>query len=148
MYLAPHFSLQELTVSQEADRRGLINTPPPEIIENLRQTAVLMENVRTILGDKPIIVNSAYRSPAVNQAIGGSKTSAHMLGLACDFICPKFGSPYQVAIAIRDSGIAYDQLILEYGWIHIGLPAPMRPMRRQNLTKRSSTAAYEIGINK
>lgn len=148
MYLSPHFSLAELTVSQEAERRGLLNVPPPDIIENLRQTAVLMENIRTVLGGKPIIVNSAYRSPAVNQAIGGSKTSAHMLGLACDFICQKFGNPYAIAIAIRDSQIPYDQLILEYGWVHIGLPAPMRPMRRQNLTKRSATAAYEIGINK
>jgi hypothetical protein len=66
--------------------------------------------------------------------------------LACDFVCPDFGTPYEVAEAIARVGIEFDQLIREYGWVHLGL-SEGEP-RRQTLTKRSSYSPYENGINK
>lgn len=147
MQLSLHFSLDELTHSEWAARNGVDNYPPPDVIENLRQVAVLMEHVRGVLGGKPIIVHSGYRSPAVNKGVGGSDTSAHRFGLACDFICPAFGTPLQVARAIRDAGVEFDQLILEYGWVHIGLPTPLHPMRKMLMTKRGPKSPYEVGIN-
>lgn len=126
--LTPHFALSEFTDSQTAARKGLNNVPAygtPELA-NLERTAQVMEEVRTILGDKPILISSGYRSPAVNSAVGGSRTSAHMSGLAVDFTCPGFGTPLQICKALephmRKLGI--DQLIHEYNqWVHLGLTA-------------------------
>src|SRR5271165_1645453 len=105
-----------------------------------------MEEVRTLLLRQPIVVHSGYRSAEVNRAVGGVETSAHCRGLACDFVCPAFGSPADVALVIVASAIEYDQLILEYGWVHIGLVQEGRLPRRQALTKRSPRAQYEAGI--
>jgi len=107
---------------------------------------VVMETIRTLLGGRPIIVHSGYRSSQVNKAVGGAATSAHCFGLACDFVCPEFGTPYDVALAILKSDIEYDQLILEYGWVHVGLAQRGIVFRRESLTKRSAEAAYESGI--
>ena len=79
MQLSEHFTLEEFTASQTATRRGLNNTPSPQMIEKLKQTAQKMEQVRDLLG-KPISINSAYRSPSVNRAIGGAATSQHCKG--------------------------------------------------------------------
>jgi zinc D-Ala-D-Ala carboxypeptidase len=105
-----------------------------------------MERIRTLLGDKPIIVHSGYRSAQVNKAVGGVATSAHCSGLACDFVCPALGAPVEVALAILNSDIDYDQIILEYGWVHVGLAREGQLSRHEALTKRSSLAAYESGI--
>ena len=127
--LSAHFTLDEMTVSQEAARRGIDNTPPPAIIEALRKTAQGLEAARVRLGGAPIVVSSGYRCPALNTAIGGSKTSQHMTGQAVDIICPRFGGPAEVAAALRDSGIEYDQLILEYGrWVHLSFSDKPRHM--------------------
>jgi len=147
MKLTPNFTLDELTVSDFAARKGLSNYPTPEIIEHLRLVAVAMEQVRNVLGGHPIYIKSGYRSPVVNKAVGGSLTSAHMQGLACDFICPAFGPPLAVARAIQAAGIEYDQLILEYGWVHLGLSLGPNGPRHMALTKRSASAPYERGIN-
>jgi zinc D-Ala-D-Ala carboxypeptidase len=129
MNLSPHFTLAEMTVSQEAARRGLDNTPPPDIVEALRRTCLGLEAVRVRLGCAPIIVSSGYRSQAVNAAVGGSKTSQHMSGQAADIICPAFGGPTEVAAALRDSGIEYDQLIIEFSrWVHISFSPTPRHM--------------------
>jgi len=120
MNLSPHFTLAEFTTSQEAARRGIDNTPPATVIERLKRTAQGLEAVRVRLGCAPIIINSGYRCLELNAAIGGSKTSQHMTGEAADIICPRFGVPVEIAAALRDSGIEYDQLILEFGrWVHI-----------------------------
>ena len=120
MSLSPHFSLAEFTVSETAARRDIDNTPPAEVMPALKRTAQGLEAVRVRLGCAPIIVTSGYRSPALNAAIGGAAQSQHMTGEAADFICPRFGSPAEIAAALVDSGIAYDQLLLEFGrWIHI-----------------------------
>jgi zinc D-Ala-D-Ala carboxypeptidase len=147
MQISEHFTLEEMTFSETAARLGIDNKPSPTITGNLILTAVLMERIRALLGDRPIIVHSSYRAPAVNAAVGGVATSAHCFGLACDFICPGFGKPSEVALAASKSAILYDQLILEYGWVHVGLAQEGKVSRRESLTKRSLLASYEAGIS-
>lgn len=131
MNLTPHFTLEEMTRSDYAARHGIDNTPSQDVIENLTTVALALEEVRTLLGH-PIFVSSGYRGPKVNSAVGGSKTSAHIEGLAADFTCFTYGTPRDVCRAIMGSTIQYDQLIHEFGqWVHIGLGPRMR---RQNLT--------------
>lgn len=146
MNLTPHFTLEEMTFSEAAARLGLDNTPIQTAITNLGMVAAAMERIRTLLGDRPIVVHSGYRSAEVNQAVGGVATSAHCRGLACDFVCPAFGAPTEAALAILKSDLEYDQLILEYGWVHVGLAQEGSLSRREALTKRSKLAAYESGI--
>jgi zinc D-Ala-D-Ala carboxypeptidase len=124
--LIEHFTLEEFTDSQTAARKGIPNVPPTNSQEykNLMRTAETMEKVRTILGDKPILISSGYRSPQVNSAVGGSKSSAHMSGLAVDFSCPGFGTPLQICKKLHPhmKELGIDQLIHEYDtWVHLGL---------------------------
>ena len=120
MNLSPHFTMAEFVVSDTAARRGIDNDPPAELLHALKRTAQGLEAVRVRLGGAPIIVTSGYRSPALNAAVGGQPSSQHTRGEAADFIAPRFGSPTEVAAALRDSGVDYDQLILEFGrWVHI-----------------------------
>lgn len=142
--LSPHFSLDELTHSDLAARRGIDNTPPAFVIENLRRLAGGLEQVREVLGC-PVIITSGYRSPAVNRAVGGSTMSAHCEGHAADIIAPLHGSPLAVARTLRDSAIAFDQLIAEGTWVHISF-APA--MRRQVLTAHfnGGPATYTAGL--
>lgn len=131
MMLSDYFSLDELTISQEAERRNIDNTPGPELLLTLQQTAEKMDAVRRLLG-RPVIVSSGYRCPELNTLIGSDGKSDHPKGLAVDFICPGFGTVKQVFDKIRLSGVEFDQLILERGrWVHIGFGARMR---RQCLT--------------
>jgi uncharacterized protein YcbK (DUF882 family) len=133
--LSNHFSLEEFTTSQTAAREGIDNTPDATVLRNLRTLAEALERVRTALGDKPIVISSGYRSKALNSAIGGSSASAHMTGLAVDFIVPTFGTVLQTAKAISACGLGGDQLIYEYGrWVHLGLAAPGKSPRGQLLS--------------
>jgi hypothetical protein len=114
--LSAHFSLEELVATQQ---RGIDNAPPPEIVERLKHSALGMEAVRVRLS-VPIIVSSGYRCPALNAAVGGRKDSQHLTGDAVDFIAPGFGGPTTVVCALKDSGILFDQLIVEFNrWVHI-----------------------------
>lgn len=132
--LTAHFTLEELTASQTAARKRIDNTPSPQIVERLTDTARRMEFVRAALGGRPIQVSSGYRSERLNRAIGGATNSAHTLGYAVDFTCRAFGDPLAVCRALAASDIAFDQLIEELGqWVHISF-AP--PLRRQILTFR------------
>jgi hypothetical protein len=126
--LSPHFSLSEFTLSQTASRLGVDNTPDETVIARLKQTAEGMEEVRDLLGGKPILISSGYRSLAVNRALGSSDTSAHVKGYAVDFICPAFGSPLAICKALSKSkGFEFDQLIEEKGqWVHISFDPRMR----------------------
>lgn len=120
MNLSPHFTLEEFTTSDTAARKGIDNTPPPHILPALLRTAQGLEAVRVRLGMCPIHISSGYRSPALNAAVGSKDTSQHVKGEAADFIAPRFGTPSMVVTAIRDSGVEFDQLILEFGrWVHI-----------------------------
>lgn len=137
MTLTPHFSLEEMLASQEAARRGIDNTPTAAVLIELEKTADSMERVRTILGDQVIIVSSGYRSPALNAVIpNSSSTSAHMWGGACDFICPAYGSPLQICreLAAHGASLQFDQLIMEWSWVHFGRAADGAKPRQQVLT--------------
>lgn len=127
MNLSPNFHLSEFTTSQTAERRGIDNSPPPDVLEALKHTAQMMELVRSTLG-KPILVSSGYRSPELNRAVGGSATSQHTKGQAVDFTSPGFGTPREIVEAIRKTSIPYDQLILEFDrWVHISFaPSPRK----------------------
>lgn len=132
MNLSPHFTLAEMTVSDTAARHGLNNEPPESVMPALMKTALGLEAVRIRLGCAPIIVTSGYRSAAVNAAVGGQRNSQHILGEAADFIAPRFGAPWDVGIALRDGGIEYDQLIVEFGrWVHISFSKNPRHMALQ-----------------
>lgn len=121
-YLSDHFSLAELTIT----RQPLSNIPPPPALAALKVTARQMERVRELLGGVAIIVNSGYRAPAVNEAVGGSPTSGHMKGYAVDFIAPRFGNPLAICRALAASDLKFDQLIQEGTWVHISFDPRMR----------------------
>lgn len=132
--LSPHFTLEEFTSSQTGARKGIDNTPSPEIVAQLRDTAALLERVRTLLGGVPLIISSGYRSPALNAIVGGVPSSAHMSGRAADILVPSFGTPLEVCRAIEPhlAELGIDQLIYEFeAWTHIGTAAAPR---RQILT--------------
>ncbi len=144
MQLSPHFSLSEFTLSQTASRLGVDNTPDETVIARLRQTAESMEEVRDLLGGKPILISSGYRSLAVNRALGSSDTSAHIKGYAVDFICPAFGSPLAICKALSKSKLEFDQIIEEMGtWVHISFDPRMRG---QVLTMRDGK--YASGLTR
>lgn len=131
--LSAHFSLAEATLSQTAARLGLENDPDLTVVRNMKHAALSMELVRLELGGLPININSWYRSPEVNKAVGSKPTSAHVTGFAIDFTCPKYGSPRKIVEAIKASNIQYQQLILEFpdngGWCHIAFNG----MKRETL---------------
>lgn len=134
MQLSEHFTLEEFTRSETAARKGLDNSAPSEILDRLTLTAEKMEQVRGILGDAPITVFSGYRSPVVNRAVGGARSSAHMKGYAVDFKARNFSVAEAIKL-IRQSPLRFDQLIDEFGaWVHISFD-PL-PMRRQVLAAR------------
>jgi uncharacterized protein YcbK (DUF882 family) len=144
--LSEHFSLDELTASQEATRHNIDNTPSEKVVENLRMLAMLLEQVRELLGSRSIRISSSYRSLALNRHIGSNDTSAHILGYAADFTCPSFGTPLAVAKKIAESNLKFDQLIYEQKWIHISCDPKNR---RQLLTARfiNGKAHYTTGIS-
>ena len=142
--LSEHFTLDELTFSQEAARKGISNVPGRDIITNLTDLCIVLEEVRELLRC-PLLISSGYRSPALNTAIGGAKNSAHMAGLAADFTAPAFGAPLAVAKAITASDLPFDQIIHEYGrWVHLGINGT-NP-RRQTLTIRNAREGYLQGL--
>src|SRR5881296_2543711 len=139
MMLSKHFSLEELTASEVAARAGIDNTPPAEAIRNLVRLAEGLELVRAALRNNAIHVTSGYRSPKLNQMIGGSKNSMHMQGLAADILCPAFGPPLQVCRAIVTSWIPTDQIIHEFaGWCHVAFAPDGQTPRNELLTIRGA----------
>ena len=119
MNLSEHFTLEELTVT---DHRSLDNTPDPAARANLQRLAVFLELVKDRLGGRPIMVSSAFRSKAVNDAVGSRDTSQHRLGCAADVRVPGM-TPDAVVRAVMASGLAYDQIIREFdAWTHISIP--------------------------
>jgi zinc D-Ala-D-Ala carboxypeptidase len=123
--LTDHFSLPELTFSSTAVRLGIDNSPSDEIVAHLRVLARGLERVRALLGH-PMHIDSGYRCEALNAAVNGSKTSAHMQGYAADFICPAYGDPLRIVQAITRSSLAFDQCIQEGTWVHISFDPRMR----------------------
>lgn len=144
--LSPRFSFAEAIASQEAARRGIDNTPPTSIIAIMRQTAMEMECVRALLG-VPVHVNSWYRSPELNAAIGSKPTSQHLKGEAVDFIAPDFGTPLAICKLIikHKDTIPFDQLILEHSWVHISFAISSGKPRNQVLSLLA-TGGYSTGL--
>jgi hypothetical protein len=141
MQLTPHFTLEELT---HTDHRTIENVPNSTEINNLKRLAEMLEKVKDLLDGKPIMVNSAFRSKAVNDAVGSKDTSQHRVGCAADIRVPGL-SPDQVVKAIIGSPIAYDQIIREFdSWTHISVPnAPSGTPRKQALIiDKAGTRAY------
>ena len=117
--LSEHFTLEELT---HTDHRELDNTPNEQELANLKRLAAFLEEVKTILSGKPIMVNSAFRSKAVNDAVGSKDTSQHRVGCAADIRVPGM-TPDQVVKAIISSTLGYDQVIREFDrWTHVSIP--------------------------
>ena len=133
MQLSDHFTLEELTHSEVAERKNLDNTPNATEIANLTRLAGLLEQVRSLL-NKPIMLNSGFRSKAVNDSVGSKDTSQHRIGCAADIRVPGM-TPKQVVQACIDANIGYDQIIEEFGsWTHISVPdSAARPPRKQAL---------------
>jgi len=119
MNLSPSFTLEELT---HTDHREFDNNPNEAEMANLVRLAAFLEQVKEVLGGKPIIVNSAFRSKAVNDAVGSSDRSQHRHGCAADIRVPGM-TPDQVVKAIIGSGLPYDQVIREFDrWTHVSIP--------------------------
>lgn len=144
MQLSEHFSLDELTHSDLAVRKGIDNTPDVDKVENLKILAGTLEQVRKLLGH-PLHVNSAFRGPKLNAAVGGSKNSAHLEGLAADFTCPDYGDPKEICIEIAASNITFDQLIFEGSWVHISVD-PRYRLQILTANFNNGKATYQSGI--
>ena len=135
MNLSQHFTLAELT---HTDHRSLDNSPTQIEISNLQRLAQFLETVKTTLGGKPVMINSAFRSKAVNDAVGSKDTSQHRLGLAADFRVPGM-SPDAVVRALL--ALPYDQIIREYdAWTHISISD--KPRRQALIIDKDGTRPF------
>jgi zinc D-Ala-D-Ala carboxypeptidase len=148
--LSANFWLSEFTASRTAMVEAIANTPEPYHVGNLRRLAQVLEVLRSKLRDQPITILSGYRSPLLNARVGGSRTSAHMHGLAADLICPGYGTPLEVCHRIADSGLDFDQVIHEGTWMHFAIASRYLGStgRRQVLTAQRGTGpvAYVEGL--
>ena len=141
MNLTPNFTLEELTYT---DHRTLDNTPNDEELANLRRLAEFLEQLKKVLGGKPIMINSAFRSKAVNDAVGSSDKSQHRRGCACDFRVPSM-TPNEVVSAIIKSDLPYDQVIREFDrWTHVSISnaANVKPRKMALIIDKQGTRAY------
>ena len=119
MNLSPNFTLEELT---HTDHREYDNTPNDAELENLKRLAEFLEEVKAALGGRPVMVNSAFRSKQVNDAVGSKDTSQHRIGCAVDIRVPKL-TPDEVVRIIIAAGLPYDQVIREFNaWTHVSIP--------------------------
>ena len=139
--LTEHFTLEELT---HTDHREFDNTPNDAEKANLERLALFLEQVKEVLGGKPIMVNSAFRCKQVNDAVGSKDTSQHRIGCAADIRVPSM-TPDEVVKAVIASGIGYDQLIREFDrWTHISVPntAGDHPRRQSLIIDKTGTRPY------
>jgi len=137
--MTPHFTLAELT---HTDHREFDNTPNETETANLQRLAEFLEIVKTTLGGKPIMVNSAFRSKQVNDAVGSKDTSQHRLGCAADIRVPGM-TPDEVVKALFD--LPYDQIIREFDrWVHISVPnvAGAAPRKSKLIIDKAGTRPY------
>jgi uncharacterized protein YcbK (DUF882 family) len=139
--LSPNFSLEELT---HTDHRQFDNTPNADEMANLTRLASFLEEVKVVLGGKPIMVNSAFRCKQVNDAVGSKDTSQHRIGCAADIRVPGM-TPDEVVKAVIASGIGYDQVIREFDrWTHISVPSHPEDKPRQQalIIDKQGTRSY------
>lgn len=139
--LTEHFTLEELTYT---DHREFDNMPNEQETKNLERLALFLEQVKETLGGKPIMVNSAFRSKQVNDAVGSKDTSQHRVGCAADIRVPGM-TPDQVVKAIIASHLPYDQIIREFDrWTHISVPnnPTDNPRRQALIIDKTGTRQY------
>lgn len=144
MNLTPHFTFEELTASEAADRNGWDNTPNEQELSNLKRLADFLEQVKAVLNGKPIMVNSAFRSKLVNDSVGSKDSSQHRIGCAADIRVPGM-TPDEVVRAIISSGIGYDQVIREFDrWTHVSVPNSVdtAPRRQALIIDKQGTRAF------
>jgi len=150
--LSANFTLRELTKSDTADRLDIDNTPNEEQIESLR---LLCENILQPVRDhfgKPVKISSGFRCSALNQATGGSATSDHCKGQACDFEIDGISNP-ELAEWI-ESNLKYTQLILEFytqgqpnsGWVHCSYNLSNLKGQSLTATKVAGKTTYLPGL--
>jgi hypothetical protein len=141
MNLSPHFTLDELT---HTDHREIDNNPNQAEIENLQRLANFLEEVKTVLGGKPVMISSGFRCKALNDAVGSKDTSQHRVGCAADFRVPGM-TPDEVVRAIIASGIGYQQIIREFDrWTHISVPnqADETPKKQALIIDKQGTRVF------
>ena len=141
MNLTPHFTLEELTVT---NHREFDNTPDDDTIKNLVRLANLLEMVKIVVGGKPVMVNSGYRSKQVNDAVGSKDSSQHRLGCAADIRVPGV-TPDEVVQAIIEADLPFDQLIREFdSWTHISVPNEfdLKPRKSVLIIDKQGSRAY------
>jgi hypothetical protein len=142
--MTPHFTLDELTASETAERNGWDNTPNEQELANLQRLAEFLEDVKEALGGKPIMVNSAFRNKQVNDAVGSKDSSQHRVGCAVDIRVPGL-TPDQVVRAIIASGLPYDQVIREFDrWTHLSVPNTLEaaPRKQALIIDKAGTRAF------
>jgi hypothetical protein len=141
MNLTDHFTYEELT---HTDHRQLDNTPNDAELANLTRLAEFLEQVKTLLGNKPIMVNSAFRSKLVNDAVGSKDTSQHRVGCAADIRVPGM-TPDEVVKAVLASDLGYDQIIREFNaWTHLSIPNSIHntPRKQALIIDKQGTRVY------
>ena len=153
MKFPPHFSEDELTRSQTATRQGIDNTPNEQEKSNLLRLAWFLESLREKLRNHYgrnlyIVVSSGFRCEELNKAIGGSKASAHMQGLAADITCPTL-TPLELAkfISKNMADEGFDQVIHEFGrWVHLGLCEGLPRYELLTAVKENGKTVYKKGL--
>jgi uncharacterized protein YcbK (DUF882 family) len=141
MNLSEHFSLEELT---HTDHRQFDNTPNATEMANLVRLAAFLEEVKSVVGNKPVMINSAFRCKEVNDAVGSKDSSQHRIGCAADIRVPSM-TPDEVVKAVIASGIGYDQIIREFDrWTHISIPsvAGDNPRKQALIIDKTGTRPY------
>jgi len=144
MNLSEHFTLEELTASETAARNGWDNSPNLNELSNLKRLAEFLEQVKSVVGGKPVMINSAFRSKLVNDAVGSKDSSQHRIGCAADIRVPGM-TPDEVVKAVIAADIGYDQVIREFDrWTHISIPnnPEDKPRQQALIIDRSGTRPY------
>ena len=141
MQLSEHFSYEELT---HTDHRQYDNTPTDTELANLVRLANFLEEVKVVLNNKPIMINSAFRSKQVNDAVGSKDTSQHRIGCAADIRVPGM-TPDEVVRAVIGSKLPYDQVIREFDrWTHISVPnhSADKPRQKALIIDKAGTRIF------
>jgi len=152
--LSKNFSLAEFTKSETATRKGLDNTPTPEVVQNLQKLVDnIIQPIREAIG-KPIKINSGYRAPEVNASVGGSKTSDHCKGQAADIEINGMANG-DLAQYIVDN-YKFTQVILEFytagipdsGWVHVSYDPNNLKCEALTAVKQDGKTVYLKGLHK
>ncbi len=153
MQLSQHFTTEEFTKSQTGSRLGIANTPSAAHLANLKTLcAKVLEPVRAHYG-KPVHINSGYRAPALNKAVGGASTSQHCAGEAVDIEIPGVANG-DLAKWIA-ANLDYDQLILECyragvpdsGWVHVSYKTGHNRKQELTATVVGGKMKYAAGLH-